>query len=103
MRRQVRTTANEAITHRHLSSSAEITTPLAPRHPDQVARRTAQAGNPRARAQAFGDQLPEAAEHLTLADNINHALANALTSYPHLLVFSEDVKRKGEVYGITRG
>ena len=103
MRSQVRAAADEAITHRHLSSSEEITAPLAPRHPDQVARRAAQAGDPRARAQAFGDRLPEAAGRLTLADSIDRALADALASYPHLLVFGEDVGRKGGVYGVTRG
>jgi 2-oxoisovalerate dehydrogenase E1 component len=103
MRRQVRAAADEAITHRRLSSTAEITAPLAPRHPDQVARRAAQAADPKARAQAFGDRLPEDGGHLTLADSINRALADALASHPHLLVFGEDAGRKGGVYGVTRG
>jgi 2-oxoisovalerate dehydrogenase E1 component len=103
VRRRVRALADDAVTQRRLASSAEITAPLAPRHPDDVARRAAQAGDPKARAQAFGDRLPEAAGRLTLADSINRALADALASYPHLLVFGEDVGRKGGVYGVTRG
>jgi len=63
----------------------------------------ARAGDQQARAHAFGGRPPEAAGHLTLADSINRALADALASYPHLLVFGEDVGRKGGVYGVTRG
>ena len=39
MRRRVRALADDAVTHRRLASSEEITAPLAPRHPDH--RRTA--------------------------------------------------------------
>ena len=103
MRRRVRALADDAVTHRRLASSEEITAPLAPRHPDHVARRAAQAGDQKVRAQAFGGRPPEAAGRLTLADSINRALADALASYPRLLVFGEDVGRKGGVYGVTRG
>ncbi len=103
MRARVRALADGAVTHRRLASGAEIAAPLAPRHPDHVARRAAQAGDDQARARAFGDRPPEAAGQLTLADSINRALADALASYPHLLVFGEDVGRKGGVYGVTRG
>jgi len=103
MRGQVRALADDAVTHRRLASSEEITAPLAPRHPDQVARRAARPGDPKVRAQAFGDRPPEAAGQLTLADSINRALADALASYPQLLVFGEDAGRKGGVYGVTRG
>jgi 2-oxoisovalerate dehydrogenase E1 component len=37
IRDQVRMIADEAVTHRRLASRAEVTGPLAPRHPDQVA------------------------------------------------------------------
>jgi 2-oxoisovalerate dehydrogenase E1 component len=103
MRSRVRALADDAVTHRRLASSEEITAPLAPRHPDHVARRAAKPGDQVARAQAFGGRPPEAAGQLTLADSINRALADALASYPHLLVFGEDVGRKGGVYGVTRG
>ena len=103
LRTRVRTIADEAVTHRRLASRAEVTGPLAPRHPDQVARRAAEAGAPAARAGAFGRGLPEEAGPMTLADTINRALADALVAYPELMVFGEDVGRKGGVYGVTRG
>ena len=102
-RSQVRVFADNAVTRRRLASSQEIMAPLAPRHPDDIARRAALAGDPKARARAFGGRPPEDAGPLTLADSINRSLADALAAYPQLLVFGEDVGRKGGVYGVTRG
>jgi 2-oxoisovalerate dehydrogenase E1 component len=103
LRAQVRTTADEALTHRRLASRAEVTAPLAPRHPDRVACRAARAGTRAAREAAFGSRRPEDTGPLTLADAINRGLADALAAYPGLMVFGEDVGRKGGVYGVTRG
>ncbi len=103
MRLRVRALAADAVTHRRLASSEEVMAPLAPRRPDLVGRRAARAGDPQARALAFGGRLPEAAGPLTLADSINRGLADALAAYPQVLVFGEDVARKGGVYGVTRG
>ncbi|HEX3706400.1 MAG TPA: thiamine pyrophosphate-dependent enzyme [Mycobacteriales bacterium] len=88
---------------RRLSSAEEIIAPLSPRSPDAVARDAARAADPEARSAAFADRLPEMGEALTLADSINRALADALARYPDVLVFGEDVGRKGGVYGVTRG
>jgi 2-oxoisovalerate dehydrogenase E1 component len=103
LRARVRAIADEAVTHRPLTSREAVTGPLAPRHPERVARRAAVAGTPAARQNAFGRRLPEEAGPLTLADTINRALADALVAYPELMVFGEDVGRKGGVYGVTRG
>ncbi|MGH3285467.1 MAG: hypothetical protein ACRDPD_12420, partial [Streptosporangiaceae bacterium] len=67
----MRLLADEAVTRRRLASRAEVTGPLAPRHPDQVASWAAAAGSNAAREAAFGARLPEAAGPLTLADTIN--------------------------------
>ncbi len=40
---------------------------------------------------------------LTLAQGITQALADALASMPEVLVFGEDVAKKGGVYGLTKG
>jgi 2-oxoisovalerate dehydrogenase E1 component len=55
------------------------------------------------RSELFDGRLPEHAGGLTLAQVINAALADALSARPELLVFGEDVGRKGGVYGLTRG
>jgi 2-oxoisovalerate dehydrogenase E1 component len=103
IRAQVRELADEAITHRGLASRAAVIGPLAPRHPEPVAQQAAAPGPPEAREAAFGGKPPEDAGPLTLADTINRALGDALAGYPGLLVFGEDVGRKGGVYGVTRG
>jgi len=103
LRARVRAIADEAVTHRRLESRAEVTGPLAPRRPDRVACQAARAAGVPAREGAFGRRLPEEAGPLTLADTINRSLADALVAYPELMVFGEDVGRKGGVYGVTRG
>jgi 2-oxoisovalerate dehydrogenase E1 component len=103
LRARVRIIADEAARHRGLASRAEVTAPLAPRRPDEVAWRAASPGASAARKAVFGSRLPEDAGPLTLADTINRGLADALVAYPELLVFGEDVGRKGGVYGVTRG
>ncbi len=55
------------------------------------------------RGLAFGRRWPEDEEPLTLAQAINRSLADALAARPEVLVFGEDVARKGGVYGVTRG
>ena len=77
--------------------------PLAVHHPEQVWAGACLAAEPARREEAFAGRLPEAADGLTLAQSINAALADALAARPGLLVFGEDVARKGGVYGVTRG
>ncbi len=85
-----------------LRSAAEVMAPLAPRHPAAVAANIGAAGMS-ARRRAFGRQLPEERGPLTLAQAINATLADELAARPEMLVFGEDVGRKGGVYGVTRG
>ncbi len=104
MRDEVRTIAEEVVTHRHLQTASEVVAPLSPRRPAQVAERgAAMAAAPAVRHDAFGGRLPEDGDPLTLADSINRALTDAMLSDPRILVFGEDVGRKGGVYGVTRG
>jgi 2-oxoisovalerate dehydrogenase E1 component len=78
-----------------LASAAEIMAPLAPRRPAVVAARLA------ARDHLAGHQ--QAGDRVTLAQAINQTLARELAARPGMLVFGEDVARKGGVYGVTRG
>jgi 2-oxoisovalerate dehydrogenase E1 component len=53
-----------------------------------------------------GDRVSHGATpgaQLTLAQAVNRALAELLESYPEMVVFGEDVGRKGGVYGVTKG
>ncbi|MDF5752329.1 thiamine pyrophosphate-dependent enzyme [Spongiactinospora sp. TRM90649] len=87
-----------------LTSAAEVVAPLAPRRPADVAAAvTSAVAEPAARDHAFGRALPEDQGPLTLSQAINRTLADALAADRRLLVFGEDVARKGGVYGVTRG
>jgi 2-oxoisovalerate dehydrogenase E1 component len=76
--------------------------PLAPRTPDRVAVQAARAAVAERREKVF-DPLPEAEGKLTLAQAINRTLADSMALDPGMLLFGEDVARKGGVYGVTRG
>lgn len=102
-----------------LASAAQVMAPLAPAHPDLV-RADVERGMAAAPAPTPGGDdsassqtssplpastEPDAAEHLplTLAQGINHTLRALLAHDDDLLVFGEDVARKGGVYGVTKG
>jgi 2-oxoisovalerate dehydrogenase E1 component len=105
---QVRKVAEEVLGEPKLAGVAEIVGPLAPRRPlrvahgiTEVATRAAGPGA-RERLQAFDGKLPEQSGPLTLAQTINATLADALLANRGMLLFGEDVARKGGVYGVTK-
>jgi 2-oxoisovalerate dehydrogenase E1 component len=77
--------ADEVDTVPKLTSAVAVTAALAPPVPDPEP--------------ASGERR----EEQTLAQCINGALADELADRPSVLVFGEDVGRKGGVYGLTRG
>ncbi|HEX9066343.1 MAG TPA: thiamine pyrophosphate-dependent enzyme [Streptosporangiaceae bacterium] len=101
-RSHVLAVAGRAERSRQLRSAAEVMAPLAPRRPAAVAARIGPASGAE-RSRAFAAKLPEDQGPLTLAQAINRALADELAASPQMLVFGEDVARKGGVYGVTRG
>ncbi len=88
---------------RRLDSAAQVMEPLAPRNPDAVAAGATVAASDDTRQAVFSGRLPESAGPLTLAQAINATLTDAMAARPEMLVFGEDVARKGGVYGVTRG
>jgi 2-oxoisovalerate dehydrogenase E1 component len=88
--------AAKALTSTPLTTRAEVMSPLAPRDPAAVADSVI-AGAPRS-VETGGPGEP-----LTVAQSINQALKDELARRPEMLVFGEDVGRKGGVYGVTRG
>ncbi len=83
--------------------AASIAAPLAPRRVAAEAEDAARRAPSDTRSAAFDGRLPESGGPLTLAQSINAALTDALAGRPEMLVFGEDVGRKGGVYGLTRG
>ncbi|HZC99775.1 MAG TPA: thiamine pyrophosphate-dependent enzyme [Actinomycetes bacterium] len=102
-RRQVLAIAEEVAGLPQLPTAEAVLAPLAPRRPDRVAAAAARSAEPVTRARVFDRRLPECQGPLTLASALNLTLADLLALHPELLVFGEDVGRKGGVYGVTRG
>ncbi|HEX4251021.1 MAG TPA: thiamine pyrophosphate-dependent enzyme [Pseudonocardia sp.] len=107
-RDEVRRIAEDAVGRRRLASAGEVTAALAPSRLDRVAASAASVADPATRLRVFGasgsgGQLPERGAALTLAQAINHGLADVLAKDPGAVVFGEDVAVKGGVYGVTRG
>jgi len=86
---EVAALADEVDAEPKLASGAAVITPLAPPPP--------------APSRADGAAGGTARSEQTLAQCINATLDDALAARPELLVFGEDVGRKGGVYGLTRG
>ena len=105
-RGRVAAAAEEAAQRPHLSSFAEVVAPLAP-YNENTTRALASGKLPQAkRTEVFGGDLPEAATaptKRTLAAHINAALADEMARYDEIVVFGEDVGRKGGVYYVTAG
>jgi 2-oxoisovalerate dehydrogenase E1 component len=97
--------AEEATLRPRLTTTAEVVAPMAPYHPDRVAARAAEPTLDEAERRAtFGATLPEEATQptaRTLAGHVNAALSDELARRPELIVFGEDVARKGGVYNVT--
>jgi 2-oxoisovalerate dehydrogenase E1 component len=97
---RVRALADELADTPTLRTGDEVIAPLAPRPSRTTASAPADAT---ARSAAFDGRLPETGGPLTLAQSINAGLTDAMAARADMLVFGEDVGRKGGVYGLTRG
>ena len=106
-RERVMAAAEEATRRPRLETTEEVIAPLAPYHPDAVAATAASPLlDPAARRELHGGTLPEEStlpNARTLAGGLNAALADELARRPELILFGEDVGRKGGVYNVTNG
>jgi 2-oxoisovalerate dehydrogenase E1 component len=93
-REEVMALAADVADRPRLGSAGAVMAPLAPPRPVAVAHEAA--------GEAATAPAPRGGP-ATLAQAINVELAGLLDRYPQLLVFGEDVGRKGGVYGVTRG
>ncbi|MEO6709579.1 MAG: thiamine pyrophosphate-dependent enzyme [Planctomycetota bacterium] len=105
-RQRVLAAAAEASRRPHLETREEVMAPLAP-HDEPATRRDAEGSLPaEARAAFWAGALPESVKtptKRTLAAHINSALADEMSRRPEMLLFGEDVAKKGGVYGVTMG
>jgi 2-oxoisovalerate dehydrogenase E1 component len=106
-RERVMAAAEEATHRPRLETTRDVVAPMAPYHPARVAERASHPLLPAAdRESAFAGALPEAATNpnaRTLAGNLNAALTDELARRPEMILFGQDVARKGGVYNVTNG
>jgi 2-oxoisovalerate dehydrogenase E1 component len=83
-----------------------VVEPLAP-YDEAACRALADmTATPEAREKLFDGALPEHAKaptKRTMAAHINSALADEMLRFPEIIVFGEDVAKKGGVYYVTQG
>jgi 2-oxoisovalerate dehydrogenase E1 component len=106
VRARVWESAEEAATRPHLSTVEEIVRPLAP-WDEAAVRNEARPEVPIQRRRDFwGDELPEEISNpirRTLGSHLAAAMADEMLEREEILVFGEDVGRKGGVYYVTQG
>ncbi len=108
-RAEVMALAEEVADAPRLSSAAEVMAPLrrtAAETPGARPAHTPPGSAPAASgtgAPGPGDARGGGGEGVTVAQAINRTLGELLDERPGMVVFGEDVARKGGVYGVTRG
>jgi 2-oxoisovalerate dehydrogenase E1 component len=100
-RERVAALADEAAHRPRLTTRAEVMAPLAPRDPAAIAAEVARPADPEARSRFWEGRLPEAEKPAHLGEQVNRALGDLIVKNPELLVFGEDVAKKGGVYHVT--
>ncbi|MGW4248728.1 alpha-ketoacid dehydrogenase subunit beta, partial [Nocardia sp. NPDC004722] len=108
---QVAKAAESAWNEPKLTTAAAVMASLAPARPTVVRTDTLRSradadrngGTPEPGAETAAGQSITAGDGLTLAQAVNQTLSGLLTRDPDVLVFGEDVGRKGGVYGVTKG
>ncbi len=104
-RERVAAAAEEAIRRPKLASLQQIVAPLAPYDERRIRSRPLAPIDPERRRALFGGALPEEARtpgRRTLGAFVNAALTDELVRDERILVFGEDVGKKGGVYGVTQ-
>ena len=92
----------EVVRRPKIETAEQVTSCLAPMDTDEVQdRASAPPRDPDARRAFWGRRLPEEDRPRHLAMQLNRALGDALVRYPGMLVFGEDVAKKGGVYHVT--
>lgn len=105
-RDRVRRAGEEASTRPHLTTVAEVVRPLAPWDEAAIRADAASTVDEARRADFWDGELPERAEapvKRTLAAHLSSALTDEMLARRDVLVFGEDVGRKGGVYYVTAG
>lgn len=105
-RERVRAAAEEAARRPRLSTREAVLAPMAPYDEERIRASASASVDGSKRSAAFGSTLPEASQSptkRTLAAHVNSALADEMLRRPEMILFGEDVAKKGGVYAVTAG
>jgi 2-oxoisovalerate dehydrogenase E1 component len=105
-RDRVREAGAWAATRPHLATVSQVVAPLAPLDLDVARRDAGRVPTDEARRSFWHGELPEEATapvSRTMAAHLSSALAEEMQKRPEILLFGEDVGRKGGVYYVTGG
>ncbi len=103
---RVEAASREAVSRPHLQSAGEIARPLAPWDEERIRAAATGRPDPERRQAVWGRRLPEEMTDpikRTMAAHLSAALTDEMLRRPEILVFGEDVGRKGGVYYVTAG
>ena len=105
-RQRVEVAAEDAAGRDHLASAEEVMAPLAPYDERRVRDSAEGTVPPDTRESLFKGELPE--HHTspikrTMAAHLSAAIRDEMARRPEIVVFGEDVGRKGGVYYVTAG
>ncbi|MCP3920629.1 MAG: MFS transporter [bacterium] len=104
-RERIAAASEEAVTRPKLTEASVIIEPLAPDEPERWRVAACAATDAAERRAIFGRRLPEeesSPTRRTLAAHVNSALHDEMIRRPEVIVFGEDVGKKGGVYGLTQ-
>jgi len=104
-RERVRAAAREAVTRPKLTTREDVMLSLAPYDEQAVREAASLPVTAERRLEFFEDQLPEhatSAPRRNLSAHLNATLADEMLRRPELMLFGEDVGKKGGVYGLTK-
>ncbi len=100
MRARVERVAAEALAKPRLETKDAIMEPIVP---EEGAKVSPGLPDVAVRKAMFARDERNLSKPVTLAKSINFALADLMLQYPNVLLFGEDVAKKGGVYGVTQG
>ncbi len=106
VRQRVFEAAEEAATRPHLATIQDIVRPLAPWDEEAVREEARPGVSAQRRRDFWGDELPEEISkpvRRTLGSHLAAGMADEMLEREEILVFGEDVGRKGGVYYVTQG
>lgn len=103
---EVRKASEKALQRPRLTTAEEVIAPLAPYSPKEVEQEAKRQDYADVRKKVFGgdEQLPEKQgkpRHMAML--MNWGLKDMMAKYANMLIFGEDVAKKGGVYHVTDG